>query len=500
MDVLALLAGGFAAVLTPQNLFYCFAGVALGTFIGVLPGLGAMLGIALLLPLTFHLPPDAAIIMLAGIYYGGEYGGSITAILVNVPGTPSAAVACLDGNRMARQGRGAVALFASAVASFIGGSIGIVLMTLFSPAIGRFALSFTSADYFAVMVLGLIAAASITNGSALKALIAVVFGILAGMVGTDVSTGVQRYAMGFHELIGGISLVALAMGLFGLAEVATARETGAGEGVRYRIGLRDMLPTREDLRRSILPIGRGSAVGSLLGVLPATGATIASYLAYSVEKRISRHPERFGTGIIEGVVAPESANNAAAQTGFIPTLAIGIPGSATMALMLGALMIQGIPPGPQLMTRNADLFWALVASFWIGNLFLLVLNIPLVGLWVRLVHIPYRYLFPVIVCLISVGVYSVALSSFDVFVVLAVGILGYLMRIGGFEAAPFLMGFILGPMMEENLRRAMQLARGDFGVFLSRPISATCLALAMLALVVPLVRFLRMKLRGGVPV
>jgi len=497
MELLSSVAGGFAQAVSLTNLFYCFVGVSLGTLIGVLPGIGPMLGIALLLPVTFYLPPDAAIIMLAGIYYGGEYGGSITSILVNLPGSASSAVTCIDGYQMAKKGRAAVALYVTAVASFIAGTTGILLMTLFSPVIAEFALSFTSVDYFSVMLLGLLASSSVGRGSPLKSVGALVVGVLFGIVGTDVNTGIQRYAMGFPELITGISIVAIAMGLFGLPEVIS----GSGDGEeRIKVGkvrLRDMLPTREEVRRSTMPVVRGTSLGSLLGALPGTGVTISAFLAYSIEKRVSRTPEIFGTGAVEGVAAPESANNAAAQTAFIPTLTLGIPGSATMALILGALMIHGIPPGPQFMTDHGDLFWALVASFWIGNLFLLVLNIPLVGIWIKLLEVPYRYLFPSIICLICVGVYSVSLNVFDVWLVLGIGVLGYAMRLTGFDAAPFLMGFILGPLMEENLRRALLLNRGDFSVFVTHPISLTCLIITVLLLLWPLIgRGLR-RLRGS---
>ncbi|MGY6537116.1 MAG: tripartite tricarboxylate transporter permease [Pararhodobacter sp.] len=495
MDIVNNLAQGLLTVLTVENLLYCLAGVTMGTFIGVLPGLGAMLGIALLLPLTFYLPPEAAIIMLAGIYYGGEYGGSIAAILINVPGTPSSAVACFEGYPMTKQGRAAVALFSSAVASFVGGTVGIVLMVAFAPLIARFALSFGSVEYFAVMALGLMGAVSVARGSQLKALVAVVFGVLLGTVGTDVSTGVQRYTLGFPELITGVSLVALAMGIFGMAEIisSTGRSI-SGSGSKPGIRMRDMLPERREWRRSAGPVSRGTTIGAILGALPGTGPTIASFMAYSLERKVSPQSAQFGTGTIEGLVAPEAANNAAAQTAFIPTLTLGIPGTATMALLLGALMIQGIPPGPRLMVDHAPLFWALIASFWIGNLFLLALNIPLVGLWARLVHIPYRFLYPAIICLISVGVYSINLNNFDVFVVLVMGLLGFGMRVGGFQAAPFLMGFILGPMMEENLRRGMQLARGDFTVFLQSPVAAACMALIALMLVWPALSWLRRRI------
>jgi TctA family transporter len=485
MDLLASILGGFVQAFSLANLFYCFVGVTLGTLIGVLPGIGPMLGIALLLPVTFYLKADAAIIMLAGIYYGGEYGGSITSILVNLPGSSSSAVTCIDGHQMARRGRAAVALYVTTIASFIAGTTGILLMTLFSPAIAGFALSFTSVDYFSVMLLGLLASSAIGRGSPLKSVGALVVGVLFGLVGTDVSTGAQRYTLGFPGLVDGIGVVAIAMGLFGLPETIMGAGSSASRPVAQRVRIRDMLPTREEVRRAVMPVVRGTGLGSILGALPGTGVTISAFLAYSVEKRISRTPERFGHGAIEGVAAPESANNAAAQTAFIPTLTLGIPGSATMALILGALMIHGIPPGPQIMTRHADLFWALVASFWIGNVLLLILNIPLIGIWVRLLQIPYRYLFPSIVVLICVGMYSVNLSAFDIWLVLGIGLLGYAMYLTGFDPAPFLMGFILGPLMEENLRRALLLNKGDFSIFLRSSISLTCLMLAALLLLWP---------------
>jgi len=479
METLASIGAGFEAVMTAQNLFYCFVGVTMGTFIGALPGLGAMLGIALLLPVTLYLPAEASIIMLAGIYYGGEYGGSISAILINVPGTPSSTVATLDGHQMARQGRAAVALFASALSSFLAGSVGIVLMMLFSPLIGRFALNFGSVEYFSVMLVGLLGAASVSSGSRLNAYVSVLLGVLFGTVGADVSTGVQRFTLGFPEFISGISLVALAMGFFGFAEIVCAQTKTISDKANSRVRMRDMMPTREEWRSSFWPFWRGTGLGALLGALPGTGPTIASFMAYSQEKRVSRSPERFGKGAIEGLVAPEAANNAAAQTAFIPTLTLGIPGTATMALILGALIVQGIQPGPRMMTENADLFWTLIASFWVGNLFLLVLNIPLVGLWVKLVSVPYRFLFPCIICLICVGIYSIDHSPFGVWVIIGTGLIGCAMRAASIPAAPLLMGFILGPLMEENLKRALQLARGDFTVFLTSPISAICVAFAV---------------------
>ncbi|AMY70834.1 tripartite tricarboxylate transporter permease [Frigidibacter mobilis] len=472
MELLTNLGSGFAQAFTLTNLLYCFIGVTVGTFVGVLPGIGSMIAISLLLPMTFYLPPDAALVMLAGIYYGGEYGGSIASIMINLPGSASSAVTTLDGYQMTLKGRSAQALFLTAVASFVGGSIGIVILAVFSPVLADISLLFGPADYFSVMVLGLVAATCITQGSVLKSCGAVVIGILLGTVGTDVNTGVQRFTFGTFDLYDGISVVIIAMGLFGLPEIVANIGQPRHGPAKTSVRLRDMRPTRLDIRQSTGPVARGGLLGSLLGALPATGPTIASFLAYALEKRVSRHPERFGTGIVEGVTGPEAANNAAAQTAFIPTLTLGIPGSATMALILGALMIHGIPPGPRLMTEHADLFWALVASFWIGNVLLLVLNIPLVGVWIKLLSIPYRFLFPAVVCLTCVGVYSLKLSSFDVFLVLGICGLGYAMRLLRIDAAPLLMGLILGPMMEEYFRRAVLLSMGDLTVFLTEPISA----------------------------
>lgn len=483
MDILANLAGGFVQALTVTNLFYCFVGVTVGTFVGVLPGIGSMIAISLLLPLTFYLPADAALVMLAGIYYGGEYGGSIASIMINLPGSASTAVTALDGYQMTRKGKAGTALFMTAIASFAGGSMGIILLSVFSPLLADISLRFGPADYFSVMVLGLIAATCITQGSILKGCGAVVVGVLIGTIGTDVNTGVQRFTFGNFNLYDGISIVIIAMGLFGLPEIIANIGKPQHAALKGKIRLRDMTPTRADIRDSTGPVVRGGLLGSLLGALPATGPTIAAFLSYAMEKRVSSKPERFGTGIVEGVTGPESANNAAAQTAFIPTLTLGIPGSATMALILGALMIHGIPPGPRLMTEHADLFWALVASFWIGNLLLLVLNIPLVGIWIRLLNIPYRYLFPAVVSLTCVGVYSLKLASFDVYMVLGVALLGYTMRLLRIDAAPLLMGVILGPMIEEYFRRALLMSRGDLLVFVTEPISASILLTTVVMLV-----------------
>lgn len=478
MELLSNLALGFATAFAPANLFYCFLGVFLGTFIGVLPGIGALAAVSMLLPVTFYLEPTTALVMLAGVYYGAEYGGSIASILLNLPGTPSAAVTCLDGYPMARQGRAGVALFMTTIASFVGGTVGIVVLTLFAPSLARFALAFGPAEYVAVMVLGLIAASAVGQGSPLKGIAMVVVGLLLGFVGTDINSGYPRYTLGIPQLRDGIGLVVLAMGLFGIAEVIASIRATAGGFVGGKITFASMLPTRAEARASIAPVARGTGVGALFGTLPGTGQTIAAFLAYALEKRTARAPERFGKGAIEGVMAPESANNAAAQTAFIPTLTMGIPGSATMALMLGALMIHGITPGPQLMSTHPEVFWGLIASFWIGNVLLLVLNIPLIGMWVRLLRIPYQLLYPAIVVLICVGVYAISNNVFDVVLALFFGIVGYGMRLLGFEPAPLLIGFILGPALEENLRRALLLSRGDPTVLVASPIGATLMAIA----------------------
>jgi TctA family transporter len=477
MDTLLNLAAGFETALRPVTLLYCFVGVFLGTFIGVLPGIGSLAAISMLLPVSFYLDPTTALVLLAGVYYGAEYGGSTAAILLNLPGTPSSAVSCLDGYPMGRQGRAGVALFTTTVASFVGGCIGILILMGFAPLLGRMALAFGPAEYFSLMLLGLIAAAAVAQGSPLKGVVMVVFGLMLSQIGTDVDTGMPRFTMGLDALYDGVNLVAVAMGLFGVSEVIASVTMARGSMSGGSVTLRSMIPTREDARRSAMPILRGSGVGSFFGALPGTGQTVASFLSYAWEKRAARDPSRFGKGAIEGIAAPESANNAATQTAFIPTLTLGVPGSASMALMLGAMMIHGVTPGPTMITDHADVFWGLVASFWIGNVMLVILNIPLIGLWVRLLLIPYRLLYPAILCLICIGVYSINNSVFDIYVVVAMGVLGYGLRLLGFEPAPMLIGFVLGPMMEDNFRRAMLLARGDFTRILERPVSAALLAI-----------------------
>lgn len=484
MDFFGNLALGLHTALSLTNLFYCFLGVFLGTLLGVIPGIGVLAAISMLFPLTFHMEATTALIMLAGIWYGTSYGGSTASILLNVPGTPSNAVVCLDGYPMAQQGRGAVALFMTTVASFIGGSIGIIILTLFAPVIAQYALSMGSAEYFSLMLLGLIAATGIAEGSAIKGFIMVMLGIFLGSIGTDLYTGTQRFAFGIPELGDGISLVALAMGVFGVAElIISVTQAKANRFSPSDLTLKAMKPTREDMKRSWKPMLRGSSIGSFFGALPGTGPSLASFIAYAVEKRSAKEPKRFGKGAIEGIMAPESANNAADQTSFIPTLALGIPGSPTMALMLGALIIHGITPGPGLMTEQPSLFWGLIMSFWIGNVLLVILNVPLIGLWVRLLAVPYHLLFPSVLMFICLGTYSVNNSAFDVLLVMVFGALGFVMRKLAFPAAPLILGFVLGPMMEDHFRRAMLLSSGDFSTFIDRPISAAILSIAAAILV-----------------
>lgn len=476
MDILNGLLLGLDAALQPTTLLYCFIGVFLGTLIGVLPGIGALAAISLLLPITYHIPPTAAIVMLAGVYYGAQYGGSTASILLNLPGTPSSAVACLDGYPMAKQGRAGVALFMTTIASFVGSMLGILALILFSPAIAEIGLDFGAAEYFAMMLVGLIAASTLATGSPSKGLSMVVLGLLIGNIGTDINSGVSRFNFDIPSLMDGINLVALAMGLFGVAEVISSINISRENEVKEKITMRTMMPTRQDVRESIMPMLRGTGIGSFFGALPGTGASIASFMAYAVEKKVAKDPSRFGHGAIEGITAPEAANNAASQTAFVPTLSLGIPGDAVMALMLGALIIHGIQPGPLLMTQQPELFWGLIVSFGIGNIMLMVLNLPMIGLWVAILRIPYSVLYPAILVFISLGVYSVNNNSFDILIVAVIGVLGYAMALLKFDAAPLLLGFVLGPLMEENLRRALLLSRGDLATFIDRPISAGILA------------------------
>lgn len=492
MELLDYFIIGMESALSLSNLWYCFLGVLLGTLVGVLPGIGALATIALLLPVTFHLDPTNAIVMLAGVYYGSTYGGSTASILLNLPGTPSSAVACLDGYPMAQNGRAGVALFMTTIASFFGATVGIIILMLFSPAIAEVALKFGAPEYFSMMLLGLVAASTISSGAPVKGIAMVVLGVLIGVIGTDVNSGMARFSFGFPELTDGISLVAIAMGLFGIAEViASVNRIRRGQVDRKSITFRSMIPTRDDWRRSWMPMTRGSAIGSFFGALPGTGGTIASFMSYAVEKRLAKDPSRFGKGAVEGVTGPESSNNACDQTAFIPTLTLGIPGTVSMALMLGALMIHGITPGPQLMTEKPDLFWGLIMSFWIGNIMLLVLNIPLIGVWVRLLAVPYHMLYPAVLVLVCIGVFSINNSTFDVWIVAIFGAMGYAMRLLDFPPAPLLLGYVLGPLMEENVRRALLISRGDFMVFLERPISVTFIGITVALLVWAVVTSMR---------
>jgi putative tricarboxylic transport membrane protein len=483
METLTNLAMGFGLALTPEALLYCLLGVTLGTVIGVLPGIGALTTISLCLPLTFHLDPLLGLIMLAGIFYGAQYGSSTASILLNVPGSAPAAVTCIDGYPMARQGRAGVALFLTTIASFIGGSFAIILLIMFAPLLARFAIGFSAADYFSIMLLALVAASTLSVGSALKGLCMVVLGLILGFVGTDINSGQFRFTFGIPALADGISLVALAMGLFGVAEILANVSSGEMPSLKNtRVTLRSMLPTRQDMQEFKMSCARGSVVGSFLGMLPGTGPTIASFLAYALEKKLAKDPSRFGNGAVEGIVSPEAANNACVQAAFIPTLTLGVPGDAIMAVMIGGLLIHGITPGPQLITENAGLFWGVVASFWIGNVLLLVLNLPFIGLWVKLLSIPYRMLYPAILLLISIGVYSVNNSTVDVMFTFGFGLLGFAFTRAGFPSAPLLLGFVLGPLVEENFRRALLLSNGDLTTFVTHPVSAIFLAATLLIL------------------
>ena len=473
---------GVHEAVTLSNLWYCFVGVFLGCLVGVLPGLGSLIAISLLLPITYHLPATGALIMLAGVYFGADYGGGTCSILLGVPGHPAAAVDVLDGYPMAKQGRGGIALFMKCVASFWGSAVGIVLLMMFAPMLADAALSFGPSEYCALMLLGLMAASTVGQGSPIKGVAMMVVGLIMGVVGTDVNSGTLRFTFDVPELSDGIGLIPIAMGMFAVAEVVKTAGSSRVSNVQQKFGLRDQLPTREDWRRSFGPMMRGSGLGAFFGALPGTSGGMATFLSYAIEKRISKHPEEFGKGAIEGIAGPEACNNAGVGTAFIPTLTLGIPGDAIMALMLAALVIQGIQPGPQVMTSNPELFWGLIVSFWIGNIFLVILNIPLIGMWVRLLQIPYPLLYPGIVLFTCIGVYSTNSNLFDIWTLFAFGLIGFAMLLLRLEPVPLLLGFILGAPFEENFRRTLLLSGGDMGVFVERPISASALAIAALVL------------------
>jgi putative tricarboxylic transport membrane protein len=495
MDLMNNLALGFGVAFTAQNLLYAFLGCILGTLIGVLPGIGPVATIAMLLPATYALPPIAALIMLAGIYYGAQYGGSTTAILVNLPGESSSVVTCIDGYQMARQGRAGPALAAAGIGSFFAGSVGTLILAAFAAPLTEVAFKFGPAEYFSLMILGLIGAVVLASGSLLKAIAMILLGLLLGLVGTDVNSGVARYSFDIPELTDGIGFVVIAMGVFGYGEIITNLARHEDDREVFTAEVKGLFPTKEDFKRMTPAILRGTALGSMLGILPGGGALLAAFAAYTIEKKTKLQPGElpFGKGNIRGVAAPEAANNAGAQTSFIPLLTLGIPPNAVMALMVGAMTIHNIQPGPQVMTSNPELFWGLIASMWIGNLMLIILNLPLIGMWIKLLSVPYRFLFPAIVLFCAVGVYSTNNNTFDIWMVAIFGFVGYLFAKLGCEPAPLLLGFILGPMMEENLRRALLLSRGDWSVFVTRPLSASLLAVAALLLVIVLLPSIKNK-------
>ena len=483
MDLLANLAHGFSIAATTANLLYCLAGATLGTLVGVLPGLNPILAITMLLPLTFKLPATGALIMLTGIYYGAHHAGSTTAIMLNMPGEPSSLVICFDGHPMARKGRAGAALFISAIGSFFAGCVCVLIIALFSPVLASAALSFQAPEYAAAIVLALIAISSLATRSLISTLGMAVLGLLLGTIGSDINSGVSRFSFGIDQLADRLDFVAVAVGLFAIAEIA--HRLGSPEhSTAVHTKVTSLLPTGAEFRAACPPILRGTALGAAFGILPGLGPLVSSFASYALEKRLAKDPSRFGQGAIEGVAGPESANNAAAFTHFIPMLSLGIPAGATMALILGALMIQGITPGPQILTEHPDLFWGLVASMWIGNLMLLVLNLPLVGIWIRLLAIPYRLLYPMILVFCCIGVYSMGNSAFDVGLAAAIGCLGYGLRLLDCPPAPLLLGLVLGPILEENLRRALLISRGDPMIFLTRPISLSILLLAVAILVI----------------
>jgi putative tricarboxylic transport membrane protein len=493
MEILSNLALGFGVAFGLKTLMYCFLGVLLGTLIGVLPGIGPLVTIAMLLPLTFGLDPVSSLIMLAGIFYGAQYGGSTTAILVNMPGEVSSAVTAIDGYQMARQGRAGPALATAAVSSFVAGIISTIVVATVGPLVGRWGLEFGAAEYFALMLMGLVFSAVLAHGDLMKALAMVIVGLLLGMIGTDVTSGTPRFTFGISELLDGIGFTVLAVGLFAVAEIV--QNLTQSERVEvFSTNVKNLMPTWKDIKASMAPTLRGTALGSFFGALPGMTASIASFSAYMVEKKVAKDPSRFGKGAIEGVAAPEAANNAAAQTHFIPTLILGIPATAVMALMLGALTMQGIQPGPDVMTSKPELFWGLVASMFIGNVLLLILNLPLVGLWARLTQVPYRWLYPAILMFAAVGNYSLNNSAMDVYLCAAIGVLGYVFSKLGCPPAPLILGYVLGPMLEENLRRALLMSNGDFSVFVTRPISLGFLILTfglLFLMVLPAVRLRR---------
>ncbi len=486
MDIFSNIGMGFSVVLTPANVFFCFLGALLGTLVGVLPGLGPAATIAFLLPITYKMSPVTAIILLAGIFYGAQYGGSTTSILVNIPGEATSVITCLDGYKMARQGRAGPALGIAAFGSFIAGSLGVIGLMIFAPLLGRAALSIGPPEYFAITVFGLTLVTSLSRGPTINALIMATLGLLAGCIGGDPVSGFQRFTYGSITLIDGVGIVPVAMGIFGIGEVLENIASALGRGEIYQAKIKGLLPKLKDWKDSFWPIIRGAVIGFFVGILPGPSVTIATFTSYAIEKKISRHPEKFGTGIIEGVAGPESANNSAVSGTFIPLVSLGIPANVTMALFLGALMIHGIQPGPLFITQHSDIFWGLIISMYLGNAMLLVLNLPLIGIWVRLVRVPYGILFPLILLLCVIGVYTLNNNVVEIFIMLIFGVFGYLNRKIGFEGAPFIIALVLGPMMEKCLRQSLLISRGDLGIFFTRPISAILMGLAVVSIIMTL--------------
>jgi putative tricarboxylic transport membrane protein len=493
MDLINNLALGFETTLTLSNLMYAFFGCVLGTLIGVLPGLGPVATIAMLLPSIYSLDATPALIMLAGIYYGSQYGGSTTAILINVPGESASVVTAIDGYQMARQGRAGAALAVAGLGSLFAGSVATLVLAAFAPPLTEMAFKFGPAEYFSLMVLGLIGAVVLASGSLIKAISMIILGLLIGQINTDVISGVPRFSFDIPELSDGINFVVIAMGVFGFGEIIANLGQPAENREVFTKDVKGLWPTKQDFKEAAPAVLRGTALGSILGVLPGGGALLSSFAAYTLEKKLSKTPEKFGKGAIQGVAGPESANNAGAQTSFIPMLTLGIPPNAVMALMVGAMTIKGIQPGPQVMVSNPELFWGLIASMWIGNLMLVILNLPLIGIWIKLLTVPYRFLFPAILLFCCIGLYTLNNNNFDVYMSVLFGVIGYAFYKLGCEPAPLLLGFILGPMMEENLRRALLLSRGDWSAFITRPLSAGLLLAAAAMIVVVLLPNIRRK-------
>jgi len=495
LDLFTYLIMGFQVALQPLNLFYCFTGVLIGTLVGVLPGIGPVTAMSLLLPATYHITPVGAIIMLSGIYYGVQYGGSTTSILVNIPGEAASVMTCIDGYQMARQGRAGRALGISAFGSFIAGTIGIIGLVLIAPPLVDFALKFGFPEYFSLMVLGLTVLSFMTSGSIVRALMMAAFGLILGTIGLDFISGLARFTFDIPELLDGIGLVPVVMGLFGISEVLLNIEVKIKREI-FTTKVKGLLPTLQDWAQSIWAILRGTLIGFFLGILPGGGAVISSFVSYAIEKRVSKHPEKFGKGAIEGVAAPESANNSAAQGAFIPLLTLGIPGNVATAMLLGALIIHGITPGPLLLSQNPELFWGVVASMYVGNAMLLALNLPLIGIWVQLLKVPYPILFPLIIIFCMIGSYSINNSPIDVAIMLIFGGIGYLMKKLSLEAAPVVLAFVLGPMLENALRQSLIKSQGSFSIFFTRPISAACLFIAIALVVFPLLPWFRRRRPG----